>query len=207
MLIGFVVLEAAVYGCSQPYEEAQRADGGATTSSSGGGSSGSSGVTTSDGAADLPSETPEGQIRCATTDKTCAVGTEQCCITLTGTTGVVRSANSPSATCMAPGGPNCGILTTTGDDFMQKLPQSCARASDCGGENACCALPLGATADGGISGDRFGKTIGSLVCVPLDACLARGRILCRTKADCPPTTDCRVETDPVLSRLYGAFCL
>lgn len=196
-------------GCGTAYSEAPPDPDAGATSSSGGSStsSSSSSSSSSSGDAALPpaGEAPAGQIRCATTTTTCLVGPEQCCITMTGTAGVVRSANAPSALCMAKGGPNCGTLTQTGDDFMQKLPQTCARASDCGAGESCCALPM--SVNGGTGGDRYAKTIAQIVCRPQSDCLTTGRILCRTKADCPATTNCQTETDPILSKLYAAFCL
>ncbi len=201
-LVGLVL----AYGCGEAYSEAPpgSADGGTSARTDGGGSSSSS---SSSGSPNTTvTEAPAGQIRCATTAKTCSVGPEQCCVTLTGSAGVVRRADDPSATCMAKGGPNCAVLTQTGDDFMQKIPQTCARASDCGDGESCCALPLSFDPTPDAGGDRFGKTIGEIVCRPIEDCRTRGRILCRTKEDCPTTTDCTAETDPILSKLYSAFC-
>lgn len=192
----------AATACDEPYAVSTD-DGGASASSS---TSTSSSGGTSSGAVDAAG-TPEGRVACATTSTSCELGAEGCCVTVSGqASAAIRSVNGVSAVCVSVADPGCGSLVQVGSDFVVKLRQDCARARDCAAGEDCCALPLGSQPDGG-GGDRFAKDLSRIGCVKAPTCAATGRVLCRTKDDCPTGTNCTQETDPVLSRLYGSFCL
>lgn len=182
---------------------------GADGDAGGGGSSGTSttrppgtggGADGGDAASEGPA--PPGRIDCAGSPLTCEVSVSQCCVTIVGEASeAVRRVDTSHARCMAPNGANCGAFSSAGSSFTSTIVQACARKADCGGAApACCALPL-------IGNDRYTKTVGRITCSETSACQTGGRILCASQADCPATMTCTPETDPILSLLYGSFCL
>jgi hypothetical protein len=169
----------------------------------GGGGGGGDGGRGSDGAPP-PTNLMPGQIFCASTTTVCDIRQAQCCVTLAGMdSAAVRSYSFSSAKCGPINGPGCGEYTSNGTDFSDKFPQQCATAADCAAGLSCCVVPLSPT---GGTANRFDKAVSSIECVAAAQCAVKGRAICAGASDCAPTENCLAETDPILVRLYAAFC-
>lgn len=151
----------------------------------------SSADATPDGSLDEDAALPPGTIACPSTNVTCDVASNACCVTVYGYDAPApRSFTKSTATCGVPQACTASYSggAALGNAFTMTFEATCSKPSDCT-MGVCCVMN---------SGNHVLKM----------ACQAQcsGKILCDGDGLCGATKKCTAETDPVLVHVYDRFC-